>query len=34
MKQNKWKWDVIVVWFIIAATSFTLWYNIIKWFVK
>lgn len=34
MKQNKWKWDVIFVWFIIAATSFTLWYNIIKFFTK
>ena len=34
MKQNKWKWDVIFVWLVIAATSFTLWYNIIKFFNK
>ena len=34
MKQNKWKWDVIFVWFIIVATSFTLWYNIVKWINK
>ncbi len=31
MKQSKWKWDVIFVWLVIAATSFTLWYNIINW---
>jgi hypothetical protein len=34
MKRNKWNWDVILVWIVIAATSFTLWYNIINLFTK
>jgi hypothetical protein len=31
MKRNKWNWDFIFVWIVIAAASFTLWYNIINW---
>jgi hypothetical protein len=34
MKRNKWNWDFIFVGIVIAAVSFTLWYNIIKFFTR
>ena len=34
MKQSKWNWTAIIVWFSIAAISYYLWYNIINYFIR